>query len=222
MRLSWQDLFEKLPFPVEEEYPWAILDGLDRFFARFTGYNAHTWLLQNKDKAGKVEIRGNVYIADDAQIESGATIIGPAYIGPKSVIRHGAYLRGEVYLSEGVIVGHATEVKRSLLLKNCSASHFNYVGDSVLGANVNLGAGVKISNFKNDGSVIFVGGSDTGMTKVGAFIGNGSKLGCNAVTAPGTVIGKNCAVYPLAFVRGVVPDNSIVKLRQELDIISRS
>lgn len=60
------------------------------------------------------------------------------------------------------------------------------------------------------------------MTKVGAFIGNGSKLGCNAVTAPGTVIGKNCAVYPLAFVRGVVPDNSIVKLRQELDIISRS
>ena len=116
MRLSWQDLFEKLPFPVEEEYPWAILDGLDRFFARFTGYNAHTWLLQNKDKAGKVEIRGNVYIADDAQIESGATIIGPAYIGPKSVIRHGAYLEAK-YTSAKALSWTCHRVKRSLLLK---------------------------------------------------------------------------------------------------------
>ncbi len=95
------------------------------------------------------------------------------------------------------------------------------MGDSVLGQDVNLGAGVKISNFKNDGKEIVIGDKATGMRKIGAFIGDGTKIGCNAVTAPGTIIGKNCLIYPLVFLRGIIPADSIIKLRQEIEIVAK-
>lgn len=218
MPILWKDLFRELPFVVEKEAPWSILTALDDFFKSFSNYNLADWFSKNLDKVGKVEISGKVYIAEDAQIENGVTIIGPAYIASKAIVRQGAYLRGGVYLGEGAVAGHTTEIKRAVLLKNSHAPHFNYVGDSVLGENVNLGAGVKISNFKNDGSVIYIDKIDTGLIKAGAFVGDNTKIGCNTVTAPGTIIGKDCFIYPLTFVRGIIPENSIVKLKPDLEI----
>ena len=54
----------------------------------------------------------------------------------------------------GSVLGHASESKHSLFLPGAKAPHFNYVGDSILGSNVNLGAGVKLSNLRNDGAHI--------------------------------------------------------------------
>src|SRR5690554_787838 len=73
-------------------------------------------------------------------------IEGPAIIGDNCEIRQGAYIRANTILADDVIVGHATETKNAVLLEHASAPHFAYVGDSVLGQRVNLGAGTKLSN----------------------------------------------------------------------------
>ncbi len=212
--MRWQTLFKNIPFSVSDDKPWSILLALDEFLSTIVG-NGHSFM-----ETG-FNIQGTVYIAPDAVIEKGATIIGPAYIGPGVTIKQGAYLRGGVYLARGAVVGHATEVKHALFLEHSYAPHFNYVGDSVLGRDVNLGAGVKISNFKNDGSEIVIDNIPTSLRKVGAFIGDGTKIGCNSVTAPGTIIGKDCLVYPLVSLRGIIPAGSVVKLKQEQEIVPR-
>ena len=92
--------------------------------------------------------------------------------------------------------------------------HFNYVGDSVIGYKSHLGAGVILSNLKNDKGNIKIKGEkvlETNLRKVGAFLGDYTEVGCNSVINPGTIIGNNTSIYPLSFVRGVIPPNSIVK-----------
>ena len=115
-----------------------------------------------------ISIHESADVAEDVKIE------GPAYIGPNVEIRHGAYLRKGSWICAGSIVGHSTEIKNSILLPNSSAPHFNYVGDSIIGSGVNLGAGVKISNVRNDRkniSVMLRDGSriNTGLRKMGGW-----------------------------------------------------
>jgi UDP-N-acetylglucosamine diphosphorylase / glucose-1-phosphate thymidylyltransferase / UDP-N-acetylgalactosamine diphosphorylase / glucosamine-1-phosphate N-acetyltransferase / galactosamine-1-phosphate N-acetyltransferase len=144
---------------------------------------------------------GPVFIHPTASISAFVKIEGPTYIGKNAEIRHSAYLRKGCWISEGVIVGHATEIKNSVLLPYSKAPHFNYVGDSILGERVNLGAGTKISNVRNDTKEIRIyhkngNYSDTGMKKFGALIGDKSQLGCNVVSNPGTIIMPNSLIPP--------------------------
>ncbi|HEY9070366.1 MAG TPA: glucose-1-phosphate thymidylyltransferase [Candidatus Ozemobacteraceae bacterium] len=166
-------------------------------------------------------LRGeDIYIGKNTKIQAGAMIIGPAIIGNNVEIRHGAYIRGHVIIGDDAVVGHASELGRSILLAHAKAPHFNYVGDSILGCHVNLGAGTKLSNLKNDGTEVKVlaAGSfcKTGMRKFGAILGDGCMLGCNSVTNPGTVLGPGCRVYPNATVSGYSAPATIVKLRQNI------
>ena len=96
-------------------------------------------------------------------------------------------------------------------IRNCQISHFNYVGDSILGYSAHLGAGVILSNFKNDESNITINNIDTNMLKLGSIIGNYTSVGCNSVLYPGTIVGSNTSIYPLTKVRGIIPSNSIMK-----------
>ena len=158
--------------------------------------------------------KGIVHIDDSAIIEPFVHIIGPAYIGPKATIRQGAYIREYSWICANSLVGHASETKHSILLPGSKAPHFNYVGDSVLGPRVNLGAGVKLSNLRNDGGEVHtrIDGEriPTGLRKFGAIIGEDSQLGCNAVTNPGVVLGPRCMVNPNTTVTGVHgPDSKI-------------
>ncbi len=158
---------------------------------------------------------GPVYIHESATIEPSVHIIGPAYIGPCAVVRHGAYIREYSWICGGALVGHASETKHSILLPGAKAPHFNYVGDSVLGPGVNLGAGVKLSNLRNDGSEVYtrIDGKRvaTGLRKFGAIIGEGCQLGCNVVTNPGVVLGLGCMVMPNATVTGVYSSGSTIR-----------
>jgi len=151
--------------------------------------------------------KGVVHIDPTAIIEPGVHIIGPAYIGPNATLRHGAYIREYSWICANALVGHASETKHSILLPNSKAPHFNYVGDSVLGPNVNLGAGVKLSNLRNDGKEVhvIVNGERiaSGLRKFGAILGEGCQLGCNAVTNPGVVLGAESTVMPNATVTGI-------------------
>ena len=170
-------------------------------------------------------LSGAVYVAPGAVVEPGAMVQGPTILGPGTVVRHGAYVRGFCVTGAKCVIGHATEVKRAILLDGAQAPHFNYVGDSIVGNGVNLGAGTKLSNLKNDGSTIVVEWNgeriDTGLRKLGAIIGDGVYTGCNAVTSPGTLIGPETLVYANAVLRGTYPARRVVKLRQSLEIVER-
>ena len=132
-------------------------------------------------------------------------------IGENTEIRPGAYLRGNVIIGDNCVIGNSVEVKNSIIFDNSQIPHFNYVGDSILGYHSHLGAGVILSNLKNDESNIVIRGIDTNMIKLGSIIGNNVNIGSNSVLYPGTIIGCNTSIYPLTRVRGIIPSNSIMK-----------
>jgi NDP-sugar pyrophosphorylase family protein len=129
-----------------------------------------------------------------ARMEAGAVVKGPAIIGPNCVIAAGAYLRGGVYLEQDCIIGPSSELKTSIMFAGSKLAHMNFVGDSIIGADVNIEAGAVIANHRNEredrniqivyrGQVI-----DTGVSKFGALVGDGSRIGANAVVAPGALL----------------------------------
>lgn len=165
--------------------------------------------------AGSVFMDLNVQLGKGTVVEPGALIKGPTIIGASTEIRQGAYLRGTCLVGDRCVVGHTTEVKGSIFLNGAKAGHFAYVGDSILGTNVNLGAGTKLANLKIKGNAIRIwtegGLMDTGRRKLGAIIGDGTEIGCNAVTNPGTILGKKCLVFPLTSVpAGVYKERSVI------------
>jgi UDP-N-acetylglucosamine diphosphorylase / glucose-1-phosphate thymidylyltransferase / UDP-N-acetylgalactosamine diphosphorylase / glucosamine-1-phosphate N-acetyltransferase / galactosamine-1-phosphate N-acetyltransferase len=202
--LAWRDLFEVAA-------PWDVLARLDVLTAS----------LQDA-RGGEIHptavIEGPAVIEPGARVGPHAYLIGPVWLMPGAEVGHGAYLRGPVLLGPDARVLHASEVKRSVLLEDARAPHFNYVGDSVLGHGVRLGAGVKLANFRTFGEGIDVDGQPSGLRKLGALLGDGVSIGCNAVLSPGTVVGPGSVIYQNASVRGVVPPGSVVKFKPPLEV----
>ncbi len=174
---------------------------------------------------GKPYVSGKVFVGAGTIIEQGATLKGPAWIGENCHIRSGCYVRENVIVGNGVVMGNSCEFKNSIVFDEAQVPHFNYVGDSIIGYRAHLGAGVILSNMKLDHSEISVAATEgpiaTGLTKFGAIIGDRTEIGCNAVINPGSVLGRDCIVYPGANFRGVLPDRSIVKVRQQLQVLAR-
>ncbi len=127
-------------------------------------------------------------------VQSGALIEGPCVIGKNCQIRHGAYVRPYLIAGDGCVLGHCSELKHAVLLDGACAPHFNYVGDSLLGNRVNLGAGVVCANLRLDKKeVVAQWGTEkrkTGLNKFGAVIGDDAQLGCNSVLNPGLLLRK--------------------------------
>jgi len=148
-------------------------------------------------------------------VEPTALIKPPLIVGRHTEIRQGAYIRGNVIIGDYCTVGHASEVKTSVFMDHTEAGHFAYVGDSILGRCVNLGAGTKLANLpfrtlEQKEKIQFepfdlnIGGEKlhAGKTKLGAILGDGVETGCNSTLAPGTFIGPDSWVFPCIFVRG--------------------
>lgn len=160
----------------------------------------------------------NVYLGKGSVVQPGAWIQGPAIIGENCEIRHGAYVGANTLAGDRVIFGHASEIGNAIFLNDSRAPHFAFVGHSILGNKVNLGAGTKLSNLKVTFKEIEIAGIKTGLTKIGAIIGDNSSLGCNTVCQPATFIGRNVYSYPLALLRGFIPSGKIIKVRQQQEI----
>ncbi len=156
--------------------------------------------------AGAVFMDDQVHVAPGAVVEPGALLKGPTYIGPGSEVRQGAYLRGGCLVGRGCVVGHNTEMKNSVMLDGAKAGHFAYLGDSVLGREVNLGAGTKLANLKIIERPYHIKAGDTvfhvARRKFGAIMGDHCQTGCNSVTNPGTVLGKGCLTAPCVSIPG--------------------
>lgn len=174
---------------------------------------------------GKPFISGHVFVGPGTVVEQGAVLKGPAWIGENCQIRSGCYVRENVVAGNGVVMGNSCEFKNCILFDDVQVPHFNYVGDSILGYHAHLGAGVILSNVKLNRGEIAVAASEgdiaTGLTKFGAIIGDRTEIGCNAVINPGSILGRDCLVYPGVNFRGLLPHRTIVKLRQELQILER-
>ncbi len=165
--------------------------------------------------AGAILFDDNISVGEGTVVEPGALINGPAIIGNNTEVRQGAYIRGNCLVGDRCVVGHTTEMKGSIMLNDAKAGHFAYIGDSILGSNVNLGAGTKLANLKLSGSEIKLtaGGKNynTGLRKFGAILGDDVQTGCNTVTNPGAVLGKGCLVYPNTSVQGIYyPEQSVI------------
>ena len=156
-----------------------------------------------------------ISIGKGTVVEPGCLIKGPCIIGQNCTIRHGAYIRGDVITGNNCVIGHDTEVKNSLLLNEAQAAHFAYLGDVVLGNRTNLGAGTKCANlkFNHQKIILHIDGQriETGLRKMGAIIGDGSQIGCNAVTNPGTLCGQDVQWYPCLNHGGFVPSKHVVR-----------
>lgn len=164
-----------------------------------------------------------IYLGKGSVIEAGAMVCGPAIIGDNVEIRHGAFVRGNVIICDNAVVGHTSECVRAIYMPGAKSPHFNYVGDSILGSNVNLGAGTKLSNLKHDGtnvSLMLDGHKvNTGMRKFGAILGDNCQLGCNSVCNPGTIMEPNCMLYGCASIQGYFLKGSRIKLRQNTVVV---
>jgi NDP-sugar pyrophosphorylase family protein len=141
-----------------------------------------------------------------ATIEIGAIVKAPAIIGPRAFIAATAYLRGGVFLDEDCIIGPACEIKSTFLFAGSKIAHLSFVGDSLIGAGVNVEAGAIIANYRNEmdvkqirimreGAVI-----DTGVDKFGALIGDGVRIGANAAIAPGAIFEPGARIPRLAHI----------------------
>jgi NDP-sugar pyrophosphorylase family protein len=215
------------------EYAWQALAQIGQHIVRLVGQES-TILGEVMDY---VHIGDKpIYIAEGARIEPGACILGPAYIGPDAVVRQGAYIRENVILLSGSILGHASEAKNSMFLPNSHAPHFSYIGDSILGHRVNLGAGTKLSNLtivsekdpdtgKRPSLKITINGVDydTQLPKIGAILGDDVQTGCNSVLNPGCLVGPRTLVYANVSLRkGYYSSDSMIKLQQEVTIVPRT
>lgn len=224
--MSSPDLFEALPEPLaaafDSNMPWALLgDPLRAALDALPSESIEIGL------SPEVHLVGDrIVIGEGTRIQPGALIEGPVHLGQDCLVRTGAYIRGGCWIGDGCVVGANTEVKHSILLDGAKAPHLAYVGDSILGQRVNLGAGTVLSNFRHDGGEISipVGGEKvpTGLRKLGAILGDDVKTGCNAVLHPGVVVGRGTEIYPGVQLRaGLYGAQTLVKLRQELVIVER-
>lgn len=190
----------------EFDYPWEALDLLSTAII----------ILGNRLDLNEYKlVKENVWVHKTAKIYPSAYIDGPTIICEGAEIRHGAFIRGSAVIGKNAVVGNSCEIKNSILMDYAQVPHFNYIGDSILGFKAHMGAGAVTSNLKQDKSLVVIHAKDfeieTGLKKVGAFLGDFVEVGCNSVLNPGTVVGKNSNIYPLSSVRGVVGENIIYK-----------
>lgn len=207
------DLSKTIAAPLLEtkEYPWEILGDIKEFVIS---------LGETLDKELFEEVSPQVWIAKSAKIYPSAHIGAPCIIDENAEVRQCAFIRGGVIVGKNSVVGNSTEMKNCIVFDSVQIPHFNYVGDSVLGFKSHLGAGAVTSNVKSDKTLVSIKLDDekieTGLKKFGAMVGDFTEVGCNSVLCPGTVIGKNCTVYPLSRVRGYLNENSIFKSQEDI------
>ena len=176
--------------------PWAMTGGLPKILEHMirslgTGY----------------VLKDGMAIHSTAGIETGAVLKGPIVIGSHCFVGAHAYLRGGVFLGAGSVVGPGCEVKTSVMMAKSVLAHFNFVGDSIIGRGVNFEAGAVIANHYNERAdkrirVVDAKGTimDTGTEKFGALVGDGCRVGANAVLSPGTLLRPTSIVKRLKLV----------------------
>ncbi|MFC7074465.1 bifunctional sugar-1-phosphate nucleotidylyltransferase/acetyltransferase [Halovenus rubra] len=167
---------------------------------------ANEWKLSELDRSiqGQVaedaELRGAVVVESGATIEPGVVVEGPALIRTGAHVGPNAYIRGQTLLGPDTKVGQSVEIKNSILMAGTSVPHLSYVGDSILGRDVNFGAGTNVANLRHDDEPVEItvkGNSvSTGRRKFGVVIGDETKTGINTSLNAGVVLSPGSVTKP--------------------------
>jgi UDP-N-acetylglucosamine diphosphorylase / glucose-1-phosphate thymidylyltransferase / UDP-N-acetylgalactosamine diphosphorylase / glucosamine-1-phosphate N-acetyltransferase / galactosamine-1-phosphate N-acetyltransferase len=205
-----------ISYPLSYMNPDLIIENYCERFREVFGAGQSVWdVMRNLQQiiekhidrlGGDYVISNKVAIHKTAIVENGTVIKGPAIISAGTVIANHAYLRGGVFIDEKCVIGPGTEIKSSIILSRSSLAHFNFVGDSIIGSDVNFEAGSLIANHYNERTDktihILIDGvkQRLSLTKFGAIVGDGSRVGANAVLSPGTLLRKNSVVGRLQLV----------------------
>lgn len=196
---------------INKEYPWEVLPDIKAFILKL----GNTLSADKFNKIGE-----DVWIAKSAKVYPSAYIGGPCIIDEEAEVRHCAFIRGNAIVGKKAVVGNSTELKNVILFDNVQVPHYNYVGDSILGYKAHMGAGSITSNVKSDKTLVEIKSENevikTNLKKVGAMLGDNVEIGCNTVLCPGVVIGRNSIVYPSNMIRGVIKENSIYKVKNNV------
>jgi len=186
-------------------YPWHLLEENEEVLKK-----------QKKKIDGVIEknttLKGNVIIGKNTIVMNGSYIEGPVVIGEDCKIGPNCYIRPYTSIGNKCHIGNACEVKNSIIMNNSNIPHQNYVGDSIIGENCNLGAGTKIANLRFDKkniSVILNGKKiDTQRQKLGVIMGDNVQTGINSIVNIGSIIGNNVFIGPGTIVQGFIDANS--------------
>ena len=198
-----------------ENFDWpTYINRFSKHFAAFT--SLPPWLLTAKatelvteivsSLSSDYNIQDGVAIHKTAILENNVTLKAPVIIGPNCFIASNCYLRGGVFLLSDNSIGPGCEIKSSFIFPKSNLAHFNFIGDSVIGSGVNFEAGSITANHFNervDKKIsVLIGSSivDTNVQKFGALVGDGSKIGANAVLSPGTILSPLSIVKRLELV----------------------
>lgn len=193
------------------KYPWHLLSILPILLSGIRTSRIHRSAKIHKTAV----IDGNVIIEEGVKVLPHATIVGPCVIGAHTIIGTGALVRGSS-IGERCVIGYNTEVKASVLADHVW-THSTYLGDSVIGENVSFGAGCTTGNFRLDEGEILSAHNGkalpTGMTKLGAIIGNNCRLGIQIGINPGVKIGKDSFISGGTYVTEDIPAESFVRIK---------
>ena len=189
-------------------YPWHLLDANEEILKKI---NKHI----DGDIDKNTMIRGDVIIGKNSKILSGSYIEGPVVIGDNCKIGPNCYIRPFSSIGNNCHVGNACEIKNSIMFDNSNSPHQNYVGDSIIGENCNLGAGSKVANLRLDKKnikVILNGKKlNTKRRKLGVIMGDNVQTGINSMMNIGAIVGNNCFIGPGALVSGELKTDSRIE-----------
>ena len=150
-----------------------------------------------------LEISKNIWIHKSVKIDPSCKLVGPLIVDEGSELRFSSYIRGNVIIGKNVIIGNSVEIKNSIIFDEVKIPHLSYVGDSILGYRVHLGAGTILSNVRLDKQKIKIGNIQTNLNKLGSIIGENVEVGCSSVLNPGTIIFENTHIPPLSNIKGI-------------------
>jgi NDP-sugar pyrophosphorylase family protein len=218
-------------FP-SESYPWEWIANIEKALLAYQNFRfcraKNIFLKKIKNlfsNTSMIQKGDRVYVGKNVKISPNCTIEDYVYIGDGTEIRSGALIRKNVIIGENCVIGSACEIKNSLLMDHVQIAHFNYVGDSILGAHVHLSAGAILSNLRFDRQPIAIKlGQEkitTGLKKLGSILGEYAQVGCNAVLLPGTLIGKNSIISVGTVFGGILGEQKIAYADAKNIIIDR-
>lgn len=196
------------------KYPWHVQDVVKYFL---NSLKAQT--IKDSVKVSKnVQIEGKVIIEDDVKILEGAIVKGPCYIGKNTIVGNNVLIRDYTHIGENCSIGYSTEITRSYIGDNCFF-HSNFIGDSIICDNCLFGYGTITANYRLDQDTIKVKVNeskvDSGRTKLGAIVGEGTRIGVGCMIMPGVRLGPNSIIGPGTIVYNDVEQNKKILLKQE-------
>lgn len=212
--LNGLKFIEASGFWLDVGYAWQLFEAQDFLFSKVKREEIkNEGKIENSTVKGKLITEKNVHIFDSYIDE------GFHYIGEETKIGPHAYLRGNNTIGKFCDIGESTTVKNSIIFDHVKAKHLNYIGDSIIGENVNFGAGTQIANFRFDEQEVKVYFNNiekaSGRKKLGAIVGDNTKFGVLSAVMPGKIIGNNCWIGPGVIVESNVESGKKVFLKQE-------